>query len=331
MPADSLPMPFPTGSPFDQEVAGAEKRRVANSSVAAALLLTTTKAIVGVLTGSLGLLSEALHSGLDLVAAAVTCFAVHASDKPADAEHAYGHGKIENLSALIETLLLFVTCGWIIHAAVKRLFFKPELVEATFWSFAVVGLSIIVDYSRSRALMRVAKRHNSQALEADALHFSTDIWSSAVVLLGLSLVAIGDLIGQGPMLQRADALAALGVAVIVLQVSWRLGRRTTDALLDRAPDGLAAELAQCIVAVPGVAAIGKLRVREAGARMFVDVVIHVHGQMTVARGHAVSEVVEKAVLQRLPGADVVVHVEPVAESAAPRHPEPLGAAACDDR
>ena len=199
-----------------------EKRSVALYSVLAALLLTGTKIAVGLWTGSLGIMAEALHSGLDLAAALVTLWAVRVSGRPADAEHAYGHGKIENLSALFETVLLLGTCVWIIWEAVARLFFHaPVHVDANLWAFLVVILSIIVDYSRSRALMRVAKKYESQALEADALHFSTDIWSSLVVLVGLlGVLAAHEL--DIAWLAKADAVAALGVAAVVAWISLQL-------------------------------------------------------------------------------------------------------------
>ena len=193
-------------------------------------------------TGSLGILAEAAHSGLDLIAALITLFAVSVSDRPADESHLYGHGKVENLSALLETVLLLVTCGWIIYEAINRLFFHPVHVDPSIWAFVIMGISIVIDYSRSRALSYVAKKYSSQALEADALHFSTDIWSSTVVIIGLALVWIGDHLGQAEVLARADAIAALLVAVIVIYVSAKLGRRTIDALLDRAPEGLAEEV-----------------------------------------------------------------------------------------
>jgi len=168
-----------------------EKNRVAFVSVLAAIFLTGFKLIVGLVTGSIGILSEALHSGLDLIAAVITMFAVKVSDKPADKDHQFGHGKVENLSALIETLLLFITCFWIIYEAAHRLISgKPE-IEVTAWSYIVVISSIVIDFTRSRALSRVAKKYNSQALEADALHFSTDIWSSAVVFIGLIFANFG--------------------------------------------------------------------------------------------------------------------------------------------
>lgn len=153
-----------------------EKRLVAFGSVMAAIFLTTTKLVIGLLTLSLGILSEAAHSGLDLIAAGITYYSVRVSDRPPDEAHQYGHGKVENLSALAETLLLFITCGWIVYEAIQRLFFRPVQIEVTLWSFVVMAVSIIIDLTRSRALMKTAKKYSSQALEADALHFSTDVW-----------------------------------------------------------------------------------------------------------------------------------------------------------
>ena len=183
-----------------------EKLNVALVSVFAAVFLTGSKLIIGIMTGSLGILSEALHSGLDMVAAVITYFTVRVSDKPADKHHHFGHGKTENFSALVETLLLLITCIWIIYEAFSRLMTGNTHIEISVWSYLVVIGSIIIDISRSRALSRVAKKYNSQALEADALHFSTDIWSSAVVLLGLICANFG--------FYFADSIAALGVSII---------------------------------------------------------------------------------------------------------------------
>ncbi len=195
-----------------------EKNRVALTSVVAALFLTGFKVVTGLMTGSMGILAEAAHSALDLIAAVITLFAVRFSGRPADLEHTYGHGKIENLSALFETFLLFLTCVWIIYESVKRLLFVDVHVQVSIWAFVVVILSVIIDFGRSRALARTAKKYNSQALEADALHFSTDIWSSLVVLMGLILVLIAKRTGIA-WLVKADAAAALIVAGIVIHVS----------------------------------------------------------------------------------------------------------------
>ena len=177
---------------------------MAATSVAAAVALTGMKLGVGLWTNSLGLLSEAVHSGLDLLAALMTLWAVRISSRPADADHTYGHGKYENLSALAQSVLLMITCGWIVYEALARLLWRgqPE-VTPNIWAFGVVLVSIAVDFSRARALKRVADKHHSQALEADALHFSTDIWSSLVVLLGLLCVLAAEKLA---LLREADAI-----------------------------------------------------------------------------------------------------------------------------
>src|SRR5271169_4174350 len=188
-----------------------EKRAVVGNSVLAALVITVLKIGAGIATGSLGILSEAAHSGLDLIAALVTFFSVRVSDKPADADHQYGHGKFENFSAFIETGLLLIACVWIVYESIRRLFFHSVEIEPSIAAFLVLFLSIAVDTWRSRALGRIAAKYDSQALEADALHFSTDIWSSAVVIVGLALVWMGRTYQVG-WLQRADPIAALFVA-----------------------------------------------------------------------------------------------------------------------
>lgn len=288
-----------------------EKSQAALNSVIAAIGLTTMKIIVGVLTGSLGILAEAAHSALDLVAALVTYFAVRAADKPADSEHLYGHGKIENLSALFETLLLLVTCVWIIIEAIQRLFFKSVHVEASVWSFLVMGVSIVVDYTRSRMLYRTAKKYNSQALEADALHFSTDIWSSTVVILGLVGVLLSEKIPALKYLDKADSVAALGVAIIVMIVSIQLGQRTIQALLDSAPGGMAEKIEKAVEALPGVMDCHQVRVRSSGAHIFVDVHVLVDGSQPLSEVHALTETIEQTIQLIAPGADVTVHPEPV--------------------
>ena len=289
-----------------------EKKRAAANSVLAALGLTGMKLVVGLVSGSLGILAEAAHSGLDLVAALVTLVAVSISDRPADESHPYGHGKVENFSALIETLLLFLTCAWIIYEAVNRIFFRDVHVDPSLWTFLVVIISIGVDVSRSRMLYRAARKHRSQALEADALHFSTDIWSSAVVLGGLVLVWAGRtfLPGHAGILNRADAVAALGVAFIVLFVSYRLGKRTIDVLLDRAPEGLKEKIAAAADEVEGVISAGKVRLRRSGALIFVDMTIEVDRTMSFERTHRIAEDVEARVQAIIPGADVVIHTDP---------------------
>ena len=289
-----------------------EKKSAATNSVVAAVFLTGMKLVVGLATGSLGILAEAAHSALDLVAAVVTFFAVHFSDKPADHEHPYGHGKIENFSALVETILLFVTCAWIIYEAVRRLLVHTREIDVSLWAFLVMAISIAVDITRSRMLYRAARKYNSQALEADALHFHTDIWSSSVVIGGLALVWLGQNVfpEAAKVLARADAVAALGVALIVLFVSYRLGKRTIDVLLDTAPDGLTGDIAGAAGGVEGVMSVGQVRVRRSGPRVFVDLGVEVDRNLSLERTHAIAEAVEARIRAISPGADVVVHTDP---------------------
>ena len=294
-----------------------EKNAAALNSVVAAFLLTSLKVVVGLLSGSLGILAEAAHSGLDFAAAIVTLVAVRAASKPPDQDHAYGHGKVENLSAMAETLLLLGTCAWIIRESLLRLTSKEVHVDASIWAFAVMGISIAVDVSRSRMLYRVAAKHRSQALEADALHFSTDIWSSAVVILGLLGVKLaGWFPGLGFLLQ-ADAVAALVVAGIVVVISGRLGVRTIQALLDSSPPGAGDRIKAAVVTVKGVFDCHAVRVRHSGPYYFVDLHITVDGEQSLRSAHELTERVERAVEAILPGADVTVHPEPAPLGAKP--------------
>jgi len=292
-----------------------EKKRVALSSVLAAVFLTSIKITVGLLTNSLGILSEAAHSGLDLIAAGVTYFAVRVSDQPPDRVHQYGHGKIENLSAFIETLLLLATCVWIVYEAISRLI-EPVHVEATFWSFAVMGTSIVVDITRSRALMKTAKKHNSQALEADALHFSTDVWSSSVVILGLIALRSADWLElnfgiPAEWLYRADAIAALGVSAIVVYVSYKLGRKTINVLLDAAEIDSVKKIEEAVTNIQGIQGIQRLRVRHSGAETFVDLTLEMPRTATFEESHLLTTIVEQTIEDIIPRSDVMVHIEPV--------------------
>jgi cation diffusion facilitator family transporter len=292
-----------------------EKREAALSSVVAAVFLTTLKLVVGLMTGSLGILAEAAHSGLDLVAALVTFFAVRIADRPPDERYRYGYGKVENLSALIETMLLLITCLWIIYEALQRLFFKPVEIEASLWAFGVMAVSIVVDISRSRILYRAARKHNSQALEADALHFSTDVWSSTVVIAGLGLVWLSGRLGpEWAWLVKGDAVAALVVAAIVVSVSLQLGKRAVVVLLDVAPPGWDEQIAAEAARVPGVQSLGPVRLRQAGASVFVDLVVNVDRSASFEEAHQVAEAVDRRISQIVPRGDVIVHVDPVRRS-----------------
>jgi cation diffusion facilitator family transporter len=305
---------FMAGTPavYSPESMRAEKRSAAGNSVLAAVVITGLKIVVGFSTGSLGILSEAAHSGLDLIAALITFFSVSVSDKPADADHQYGHGKVENFSAFVETGLLLLTCAWVIYEAVLRLFFRRVDVEPSIAAFAVMIFSMILDWWRSRALGRIADKYDSQALEADALHFSTDIWSAGVVVLGLLLVLIGRLYHVG-WLREADPIAALFVAGVVVSVSWRLARRTVDALLDAAPAGVRSQISDAVSHVEGVLEVDRVRIRRAGNRYFADLAVGLARSVTFQRSGQLVTAVTEAVRGVLPDADVTVQPLPRAQ------------------
>ena len=286
-----------------------EKRAVAGNSVLAALVITSLKIVVGVATGSLGILSEAAHSGLDLIAALVTFFSVRVSDKPADADHQYGHGKFENFSAFIETGLLLLTCVWIVYEAIKRLFFHSVEIEPSAAAIVVMLLSMAVDVWRSRALARMATKYDSQALEADALHFSTDIWSSGVVILGLALVWMGRSY-HVEWLRQADPIAALFVAGVVVSVSWRLARRTIDALLDAAPAGVRNQILDRIARSMACWKWSGCAFVKPVTAIFADVSVGLERNFTFQRSEQVSDAVTSRVREVLPDADVMVHSVP---------------------
>lgn len=279
-----------------------KKQHVALVSVLAAVFLTASKMIIGLLTGSLGILSEALHSFLDLVATVITYLSVRISDKPADDDHHFGHGKIENLSALVETILLLITSAWIIYEAVHRLKSGNVKIEVTVWSYLVVLVSIAVDFTRSRALMKAAKLHNSQALEADAVHFSTDIWSSSVVLLGLVCSGFG--------FYYADPVAALFVAVIVIYVCFSLGRKAVDVLIDRAPADYVKLVENIAENVPGLTSIHDIKVRMSGADIFVEVCVHLNPASTLEEAHRIAHEFEAKIHDRISRCRVHIHQEP---------------------
>jgi cation diffusion facilitator family transporter len=288
----------------------AEKRSVALNSVLAALGVTVLKVVVGRYTHSLGILSEAAHSGLDLVAAFITLLSVRVSDKPADADHQYGHGKVENFSAFIETGLLLLTCIWIVWEAVHRLRGQHTVhIEPSVAAFGVLLGSMAVDYWRSHKLKKIAVKYDSQALEADALHFSTDIFSSAVVALGLALVWAGR-VWNVPWLVAADAVAALVVSAVIVQVSWRLARQTIDALLDAAPVGYRAQIIDAALRVNGVIEVERVRIRRAGNRYFADLAVGLARNVTFQRSGQVVIEITAAIHQILPDCDVVIHSVP---------------------
>jgi cation diffusion facilitator family transporter len=285
-----------------------EKKRAALLSVGSALLLVSLKTFLVVRTGSLGVLSEALHSGLDLIAAIITFLSVRMSDRPADERHPYGHGKFENFSAFVETGLLAVTACYIVYEAFNRLFFRSVHIQPSVTAILVLLIALSIDLTRARALRHVARKYSSEALEADALHFSTDVWSTIVVIAGVGLVWAGEMWNL-PALIYADSLAGMTVAAVILWVGAQLGRRTLDALLDVAPEGLQQEIARAVARMDGVLDVDRVRVRRAGNRHFVDATVSVPRTASLEQVHALSDAIEKRIGEIVPS-DVMVHAEP---------------------
>ena len=285
-----------------------EKKRAALLSVGSAALLVSLKAFLVVRTGSLGVLSEALHSGLDWIAAIITFLSIRLADQPADERHPYGHGKFENFSAFVETGLLALTAVYIIYEAFERLFFRSVHIQPSVMAIVVLLIALAIDVTRARALDHVARKYSSEALEADALHFSTDVWSTTAVIVGIGLVWAGET-WNWPWLVYADALAGLAVAAVILWVGSRLGRRTLDALLDAAPQGLQQEIARALGRMDGVLEVERVRVRRAGNRHFVDATVSVPRTASLEQVHTLSDAIEKRVGEIVPS-DVMVHVEP---------------------
>jgi cation diffusion facilitator family transporter len=278
-----------------------EKKKAALLSVGSAAVLVSLKAFLVLRTGSLGVLSEALHSGLDLVAAVITFLSVRVSDQPADENHPYGHGKFENFSAFVETALLLITALYIIFEAFERLFFQSVHIAPSITAVVVLAIALGIDMTRARALAGVVKRFPSEALEADALHFSSDMWSSIAVLLGLCGVALG--------YSWADAAAAVVVAVFICIAGWRLGRRTINTLTDTAPAGVSERVAAIARQVSGVVAVERVRARPAGAVLFVELGVAVSRTLPLDRVTAIKEQLTAAIRTELPSAEVTITTE----------------------
>jgi cation diffusion facilitator family transporter len=281
--------------------------RVALVSLLAAMGLVIAKLVAGFASGSLAILSEAAHSGLDAAATGLALFAVRLASRPPDIEHPYGHGKAENIFALLETAALFILSLFIAREALLRLGRGTE-VDATWYGFAVILLSIAVDFSRARVLTRAGRRYRSPALEADALHFTADLLTSTVVLIGLLLVAFG--------YSAADAWGGLVVAAVVAFSSIRLGRRSVDVLMDRAPTEAVERITHAAASVEGVTEVRRVRARYVGGQPQADVVIGISRTIPLEKAHQVTEEVERTIRRIEPGADVVVHVEPLADERA---------------
>ena len=287
----------------------AEKTSAALLSVFAACAMTFLKVITGILTGSLGMLSDAAHSGIDLLGAGLTFFSVRVSGKPADEDHTYGHGKIENLSAFVETGLMVISCIWITYEAIDRIFFHPIEIKLSLWPFAVLITSIGVDYWRSSQLIKIARRHGSAALEADALHFASDIWATLAVLLGLLATWIGERFHLR-WLHFADPVAAIAVSALIFKFSWDLASKTIAVLLDSAPVETRQRMINAVKRVDGVLSVDQARVRRSGTSYFADLTLSLSRHLTFQHTEDLVREATEAVQQAIPGADVVIRTIP---------------------
>lgn len=285
------------------------KERVAFSSLLVAIFLTAMKLLVGFLTNSLAIISEALHSGIDLIAAGMTLFAVAKSDLPPDPGHPYGHHKLENVSSFIETVLLYVTVIWVLYEVVQRLVLGGAVVEMSAWAVAVMLLSIALNFGRSRALYNAAKKFKSQALEADAVHFMADLISSIIVIVGIVPAYFG--------LTQFDSFAAIGVAAIIAIIGFRIGKKSISSLMDAAPAGLERLISEEVKKVEGVEKIERIRVRESGPRVFVDITALINKTLPFEAAHEVTEKINARIEAIVPDSDVIVHAEPFSLQATP--------------
>jgi cation diffusion facilitator family transporter len=289
--------------------ASAQKKRVALRSMLAAAVMTLLKLAAGIVSGSLGVLSDAAHSGLDLVGAALTYFSVQVSDKPADEDHTYGHGKIENLSAFGEALLMAVSAVWIIWEAMQRIFTHTVELHHSIWPVLVLLTSICVDYWRSRELKQVARRTGSPALATDAFHFASDIWATVAVLAGLGFSWIGLKYGVGWLLY-ADPFAAVVVSLMILRLVLHLGRGTVAVLVDEVPAETRQQLVDEVARVEGVLAVEQARVRRSGASYFADLTLALPRRSTFEHTDELVQAATEAAHRALPNADVVIHTVP---------------------
>lgn len=296
------------------EKVSAEKRRVALHSMLAAAAMTLLKVAAGVFSGSLGVLSDAAHSALDLAGAALTFFSVRVSDRPADENHPYGHGKVENVSAFIEAGLMAISCAWIIWEALQRIYRHSVELRHSLWPVLVLLASIAVDYWRSRKLHEVARRTGSPALATDAFHFASDIWATLAVLGGLAASWLGKEFGV-PGFRYADPFAAVVVSLMILRMTWQLTRDAVGALTDQIPVEMRKRVISEVAGVQGVLAIEQARVRRSGAAYFADLTLALPSRSTFEHTGEVVRAATDAVHRVVPQADVVIHTVPRQEHA----------------
>jgi len=280
------------------------KFKVALTSVIFSVGLTVLKFLVGISTNSLSILTEAMHSGIDILAAIMTLYAIRMVARPPDMKYTYGYAKFESISSIVQIGLLFATAAWVCYEALERILFKTIEPEITIFSFGVMIISMCVDYLRYRTLSRTARRYGSQALEADAVHFKADMFSSGIVIIGLILASIFPI-------ENIDAYVALTISAMIIYTSLGLGRRTLDILLDKAPKGVYQRVVETVSGLEGVNSAHDIRVRRIGTTDFVDMHIEVPRTCTHETAHKVATKVENKIRESFPNSDVLVHVDAI--------------------
>ena len=294
--------------PMDAQL---RKERVALLSVLSNTTLVVMKLIVGLWIGSVAVISEAIHSGVDLVAAVIALFSVKTSSLPADGKHPFGHGKIENISGTVEALLIFIAAGWIIWESVVKLL-SPWPVATVGWGVAVMFISAVANSVVARMLFRVGKETDSVALIADGWHLRTDVYTSAGVMAGLAVIWVGESLFPDVELHWLDPVAAIGVALLIVKAAWDLTRQSTGGLMDETlPPEEEEEIRRLIRSLqPVIHGYHQLRTRKAGHYRFIEVHIQVDGRMSVANAHRLNQDLVKRIKDRFPYATVTVHTEP---------------------
>lgn len=281
-----------------------KKLKVAYKSLLAAVVITFIKVAAVYFSGSLGILSEVINSAIDIFVCIITLLSIQYSSRPPDERHNYGYEKIENFSAIMQVIVLFGTTAYIIYEAVRRLMYPDAgLLNISVWTFGALILTILIDVNRSRKLNKIAKETNSHALEADAMHFTSDILSSVVVIIGLALYLMG--------FKQADAISALAVSAIIIFMGVRMFKKAFDTLLDKVPAGIYEKIKYETLLIEGVEGIKNLRIRSSGSKIFIDMVINLNRIIPFAEAHNVMDVVEKKLNAFYPNADIVLHGEPV--------------------
>ncbi|HQJ09770.1 MAG TPA: cation diffusion facilitator family transporter [Deltaproteobacteria bacterium] len=288
-----------------------EKIVVARLSVISNSLLIAAKLSIGLMMGSVSIISEAAHSGVDLLAAIIAFVSVRKSGKPADREHPFGHGKIENISGSVEAVLILLAAGWIIYEAVRRLI-DPRPIDAVGWGVGVMLFSCFVNILVSRRLFRVGEKTDSVALKADAWHLMTDVYTSAGVMAGLFIIWIAETAMPGRHFHWIDPLAAIAVAILIMHAAWRLTVQSAGDLLDAHLPSGERTIIQGLIAskYPDVHGYHKLKTRKAGSIRFIEFHMLVEPGMSVEESHRITDDIARMISERLPNATVTIHVEP---------------------